>query len=96
MRGDAQYNVVVTFHSRDAEAWSVREGSREDVQSYFAGICPRARQLIDLPRSWKRWAAADRDPIAQWTHGRATLLGDAAHPTLQYLRRAPAWRWKTQ
>ena len=53
--------------------------------SYFEGICPRARQLIELPRDWKRWATADREPIPQWTFGRATLLGDAAHPTLQYL-----------
>lgn len=85
LRGGEQYNVVVTFHSRQVEAWSVKEGSREEVQSYFNGICPRARQLIDLPKSWKRWATADRDPIAQWTFGRTTLLGDAAHPTLQYL-----------
>ena len=85
LRGGEQYNVVVTFHSRQAEQWSVTEGSREEVQSYFDGICPRARQLIDLPKSWKRWATADREPIGQWTFGRATLLGDAAHPTLQYL-----------
>ena len=85
LRGGEQYNVVVTFHSRDKEEWSVREGSREEVQSYFEGICSRARQLIDLPKDWKRWVTADRDPIGQWTFGRATLLGDAAHPTLQYL-----------
>ena len=85
LRGGEQYNVVVTFHSRNKEAWSVREGSREEVQSYFEGICPRARQLIDLPKDWRRWATADREPIAQWTFGRAALLGDAAHPTLQYL-----------
>ncbi len=85
LRGGEQYNVVVTFHSRQPEAWSVREGSREEVQSYFEGICPRARQLIDLPSDWKRWATADREPIADWTFGRITLLGDAAHPTLQYL-----------
>ncbi len=85
LRGGEQYNVVVTFHSRNAEEWSVREGSREEVQSYFEGICPRARLLIDLPKDWKRWATADREPIAQWTYGRVTLLGDAAHPTLQYL-----------
>ena len=85
LRGGEQYNVVVTFHSRDKEEWSVREGSREEVQGYFEGICPRARQLIDLPKDWKRWATADREPIAQWTFGRAVLLGDAAHPTLQYL-----------
>jgi 3-hydroxybenzoate 6-monooxygenase len=85
LRGGEQYNVVVTFHSRQQEQWSVTEGSREEVQGYFEGICPKARQLIDLPKSWKRWATADREPIAQWTFGRATLLGDAAHPTLQYL-----------
>ena len=85
LRGGEQYNVVVTFHSRQAETWGVSEGSREEVQSYFEGICPRARQLIDLPKSWKRWATADREPIAQWSFGRATLLGDAAHPMLQYL-----------
>ena len=85
LRGGEQYNVVVTFHSRENEEWSVREGNREEVQSYFEGICPRARQLIELPRDWKRWATADREPIGQWTFGRATLLGDAAHPTLQYL-----------
>jgi 3-hydroxybenzoate 6-monooxygenase len=85
LRGGEQYNVVVTFHSRESEEWSVREGSREEVQSYFEGICARARQLIDLPKEWKRWATADREPIAQWTFGRATLLGDAAHPMLQYL-----------
>ena len=85
LRGGEQYNVVVTFHSREAEAWGVREGSKEEVQSYFQGICPRARQLIDLPRSWKRWATADRDPIDRWTYGRVTLLGDAAHPTTQYM-----------
>src|SRR5215467_9403084 len=85
LRGGEQYNVVVTFHSRKQEEWGVTEGSPEEVQSYFQGICPKARQLIMLPKSWKRWATADREPIAQWTFGRVTLLGDAAHPTLQYL-----------
>jgi 3-hydroxybenzoate 6-monooxygenase len=85
LRGGEQYNVVVTFHSREPEEWSVREGSHAEVQSYLQGICPRARQLIDLPKSWKRWATADREPIARWSFGRITLLGDAAHASTQYL-----------
>ena len=85
LRGGEQYNVVVTFHSREHEEWSVTEGSAAEVESYFQGVCSRARQLIELPKSWKRWATADREPIARWTFGRATLLGDAAHATLQYL-----------
>ena len=85
LRGGEQYNVVVTFHSREQEEWGVRDGSKEEVQSYFQGICPKARQLIDLPKTWKRWATADREPIGQWSFGRVTLLGDAAHPTTQYM-----------
>lgn len=85
LRGGEQYNVVVTFHSRNKEEWSVTDGSKEEVHSYFQEVCPKARQLIDLPKSWKRWATADREPIMQWTFGRATLLGDAAHPTTQYM-----------
>ncbi len=85
LRGGEEYNVVVTFHSRQQEEWGVTDGSKEEVLSYFEGICPKARQLIELPKSWKRWATADREPIEQWTFGRITLLGDAAHPTTQYM-----------
>jgi salicylate hydroxylase len=85
LRGGEQYNVVVTFHSRQAETWGVTDGSQSEVQSYFQDICPKARQLIDLPKTWKRWATADREPIGTWVFGRATLLGDAAHPTTQYM-----------
>jgi salicylate hydroxylase len=38
--------------------------------------------MMDLER---RWAISDRDPIRHWSQGRVTLLGDAAHPTLQSL-----------
>jgi len=85
LRGGEQYNIVVTFHSREQEQWGVREGSREEVMSYFTEICERPRQLLDKPTSWKRWSTADRDPVDRWGERRATLLGDAAHPMLQYL-----------
>jgi len=85
LRGGEQYNVVVTFHSREPEEWGVTDGSRDEVLSYFQGIGPRPRRLLDMPKSWRRWATADREPIAKWTFGRATLLGDAAHPMMQYL-----------
>ena len=32
-----------------------------------------------------RWALYDREPLSTWTHGRLTLLGDAAHPMLPHL-----------
>ncbi|VVE15047.1 salicylate hydroxylase [Pandoraea aquatica] len=85
LRGGQQYNLVVTFHSREQEEWGVREGSKAEVLSYFEGIHALPRQMLDRPTSWKRWATADRDPVERWSYGRATLLGDAAHPMTQYV-----------
>lgn len=85
LRGGEQYNLVVTFHSREEEEWGVREGSQEEVLSYFQGIDERPHRLLSLPKSWKRWATADREPVESWGEGRATILGDAAHPMTQYL-----------
>jgi 2-polyprenyl-6-methoxyphenol hydroxylase-like FAD-dependent oxidoreductase len=85
LRSGDQYNVVVTFHSREEEVWDVRDGSKEEVLSYFTGIADLPRKLLQTPSSWRRWSTADRNPVGNWTKGRLTLLGDAAHPTLQYL-----------
>ena len=83
LRGAKQFNLVVTFHSRDKETWGARDGSKEEVMTYFTGICERPRRLLDRPKPWRRWSTADRDPVPEWGRGRATLLGAAAHPMLQ-------------
>jgi salicylate hydroxylase len=85
LRDGQQYNLVVTFHSRQEEEWGVTDGSKEEVLSYFEGICPRARQMLHLPKTWRRWATADRNPLEKWGDGRVTMLGDAAHGMLQYM-----------
>jgi salicylate hydroxylase len=85
VRSGEQYNLVVTFHSRQEETWGVTEGSQEEVLSYFGDFDACPRQLLYLPKTWRRWATADREPIGTWSFGRMTLLGDAAHPLLQYL-----------
>ena len=85
LRHGEQYNLVVTFHSREREQWGVSDGSKDEVMSYFEGVHARPRQLLDRPTSWRRWSTADREPVASWSQGRATLLGDAAHPMMQYL-----------
>ena len=85
LRDCEQFNLVVTFHSSKHEVWGVTDGDRQEVLEHFKGIHAQPRQLLDLPKSWRRWATADREPIERWSHGRATLLGDAAHPMMQYL-----------
>jgi salicylate hydroxylase len=85
LRSGREYNLVVTFHSRQEESWGVTDGSREEVMSYFTGIHASPKRLLDCPTSWRRWSTADREPVANWSAGCATLLGDAAHPMMQYL-----------
>jgi 5-methylphenazine-1-carboxylate 1-monooxygenase len=36
--------------------------------------------LIEATAECFEFPMCDRDPLPQWTHGRVTLLGDAAHP----------------
>lgn len=79
------FNIVAVFHSdRYEQGWDVY-GDPGELEERFAGQHPDVRAMIDRIESWRMWVLCDRDPIAAWTKGRATLLGDAAHPTLQYM-----------
>src|SRR5665811_2419896 len=50
----------------------------------FAHVHERAQTIIRHGRNWKLWVLCDRDPTENWVDGRVALLGDAAHPMLQY------------
>ena len=85
LKGGGKYNLAVTFHSDKPEEWGVMDGDAAEVQRYFATTCERLQAILRIPNEWKRWSTADRDPIETWVYGRAALLGDAAHPMVQYL-----------
>ena len=56
----------------------------EEVRQGFEHVHPTARKIIDHGKDWKLWVLCDREPVANWRDGRVVLLGDAAHPMLQY------------
>jgi hypothetical protein len=60
-------------------AW-IAECSREEVLERYAGWHESLPRLFAAADTWYKWALYDRDPIPQWTRGRVTVLGDAAHP----------------
>ena len=79
-------NMVAVVEARlaEVESWTT-EGRREDLAAAFADWPEPVRGTIGaVERPW-RSALYDRAPFDHWTKGRATLIGDAAHPMLPFL-----------
>jgi 3-hydroxybenzoate 6-monooxygenase len=85
LRRGELFNLVAVFHSdRYQEGWD-SFGDPAELQERFADKCEEVRTLLNKIESWRMWVLCDRTPIKEWSRGRLTLLGDAAHPMLQYL-----------
>ncbi len=78
------FNLVVTYHNDAPEPVAGKPVTAEEVHRGFEHIHERPRRIIDQGRDWKLWVLCDRDPTLSWQDGRVVLLGDAAHPMLQY------------
>ena len=79
------FNQVAVFQSPKALAGEEDWG--RPTSSMRRSTAPASRSSQGLPLMWrdKWWRMFDRDPIMNWVHGRIALLGDAAHPPLQYM-----------
>ncbi|MGH3343240.1 MAG: FAD-dependent monooxygenase [Carbonactinosporaceae bacterium] len=85
LRGGRLYNQVAVFRSPRYTAGYQDWGTPEELDEVFSVTCEHVRAAV--PALWRdqRWAMYDREPLENWVAGRLVLLGDAAHPMLQYL-----------
>ena len=85
LRGGEMFNQVAVFESARARAGRDDWGTPDELDVAFARTCENIQK--GLPLMWRDrwWRMFDRDPITTWVHGRIALLGDAAHPPLQYI-----------
>ena len=84
LQGWKTFNLVVTYHNDAPEPVAGKPVSHDEVRRGFEHVAPVAKQIIDKGTDWKLWVLCDRDPVMGWIDGRVALLGDAAHPMLQY------------
>lgn len=85
LRGGEMLNQVAVFESPRALAGEDTWGTADEMDDAFAGMHPNI--LEGLTHMWrdKSWRMFDREPIDNWVFGKIVLLGDAAHPPLQYM-----------
>jgi 3-hydroxybenzoate 6-monooxygenase len=78
-------NQVAVFRSDRYAAGFDEWGTVDELDAAFADCCDEIR--AGTPHLWRdrRWPMFDRAPTTRWRHGSTLLVGDAAHPMLQYL-----------
>ncbi|MGH7073602.1 MAG: FAD-dependent oxidoreductase [Stellaceae bacterium] len=77
------FNQVAVFKSPSFPAadW----GNPAELDAHYTQCCDYVRKSLEKIHRDRRWAMVDRRPIARWARGRVVLIGDAAHPMLQYI-----------
>ena len=78
------FNLVVTYHNDAPEPVAGKPVDRDEVLFGFRHVDERVQELIRRGEDWRLWVLCDRDPVENWVDGRVCLLGDAAHPMMQY------------
>jgi len=80
---------VIDQDSWKRESWTDR-GEVADALAAFEGWHPQLRSILEAADETFIWALFDRKPMARWSVGRATLLGDACHAMLPFMAQGAA------
>lgn len=85
VRGGTVVNNVATVVSQAFRTGEKDYGDAQELARTFAGASEAVQEMLGHVEKDRGWMLYDRDPVPGWSRGRVTLLGDAAHPTLQYM-----------
>src|SRR5688500_5268454 len=90
LRGWKLFNLVATVIGKHTSGGHNELAAPQEVLPLFAHYCEKPLKLMRTPKEYRRWMLQFREPVDNWSRGRVTLLGDAAHFMLQYMAQGAA------
>jgi salicylate hydroxylase len=90
LRGWKLFNLVATVIGKHTSGGHNELALPEEALPFFSHYCDKVMKLMRTPKEFRRWMLLHREPVDNWTKGRVTLLGDAAHFMLQYMAQGAA------
>ncbi len=90
LRGWKLFNLVCTVIGKHTSGGHNEAATQDEAVSYFKHYCDKVLKLMRIPKEYRRWMLTHREPVPNWSRGRVTLLGDAAHFMLQYMAQGAA------
>lgn len=88
--GGRSFNMAITVDTGAEHEVIGDPVARDEVLRTFAHVRPEVMVMLERGRDWRTWVLCDRDPVRTWSDGPVVLIGDAAHPTLQYAAQGAA------
>lgn len=77
--------LVVIANDASREAGWEHPALAQTVQDRICNLSKPLQSLVAKAQDWRHWSLYAMPPLERWSVGRATLLGDAAHPVLPFL-----------
>src|SRR4051794_32601171 len=90
LRGWKLFNLVATVIGKHTSGGHNEPALPGEGLPLFPHYCDKPLKLMRTPKEFRRWMLLHREPVDDWTRGRVTLLGDAAHFMLQYMAQGAA------
>ncbi len=84
------FNFGATVHTGQLSVDEQNEAPPEEALPLFAGMCDTPLRVMRIPTSFRRYVIRRREPVDRWTQGPVALLGDGAHPMVQFIAQGAA------
>jgi len=90
LRDWSMFNFGATVVTGQGEVDESSEAALEEVLPLFSANCDEALKALRAAKRFRRFVIRHRSPVDSWSRGAVTLLGDAAHPMVQYIAQGAA------